>query len=415
VIDLEIDKPCALCGQRTPNRFVHTRVKPPGVYHHALDGRPLDLSLAAHRTVDECAHCGHVAPVLGLAYPKLAEVAEARAEFASQHAPWAAKMLSVAHLFNGVDPREEGFYVLRAAWEDEALGRDARALRRRSALLLEEALFQGLALDLEPGGSCILLAELFRTSGDFQRAADHAARGLRLRWALDEGRWFLFECAAITSRDLVPGTRLDARRFGSTTAEAERDSIIAPYRARLAALPPIRITEHRWFRPPHLHGGWSRHAERFAAEYVDPAVAHQLLSASRLPTVAHAARAFRSVFVALLRAAGDADPLVRGNAALVLRDVDFDRVPWCSDLVPASGDPGHDIDAAAGVLFDSLANDDTTMVCNVAQATQKLLRKMPNLRGAALPKLRAALPRVAGVDLSAEGAIERAIEQCTGP
>src|SRR5687767_3264881 len=101
-------------------------------YDHGERGSSLEADaavLAAEIALEECGRCGHVAPRVHVPYPRVGQADEIRRALAASYEndAVARRYLYVAELYGDVDAREQGRWVLRAAWADEAGGFVERA------------------------------------------------------------------------------------------------------------------------------------------------------------------------------------------------------------------------------------------------------------------------------------------------
>lgn len=143
------------------------------------DGRPGKEAWVLERLahLGDCPHCGHVSPFIDKTFPRMTPLP---AGAFADHSEQARRYLRVAHLYGMDDPREQGFWILRAAWADDSAGMEepAQKLRREAAPLLEESVAQGYALYPGHGATLVALTDIHRVAGEFDRALDHCRRGL---------------------------------------------------------------------------------------------------------------------------------------------------------------------------------------------------------------------------------------------
>src|SRR5262249_46365019 len=129
-----------------------------------------------------CPRCDHVAPRIDIAFPHLDAARRRRESLASvgEYDRATLGYIYVSALYGDADPRAQAVWLLRAAWAAGAMGlaQNARGLRRFAATLFEESLAGGIAIATYRGGSSLVMSELYRIGGDFERAAEHCRRGL---------------------------------------------------------------------------------------------------------------------------------------------------------------------------------------------------------------------------------------------
>ena len=259
MIDLPVEVSCVVCGKVSVQGGHGRRLPELDEGASGLDLRPSFVTREALTPeerrlndarwgglvwpLEECPHCGHVAPNLRIAYPRAAESAGIRAAVdARGYSTLARRPLHVAALFGAEDPRQAGFWVLRAAWAEEAHGQGelSAEIRGRAGELLEQSLWQGRALSATPGASALILCETFRLAGEERRALEHVTRVLG---RLPDGppRDLLLVAAQLVMtghRGLV--TRAEARaRLASALAEPGRSRVVASLVER--APPPAAI------------------------------------------------------------------------------------------------------------------------------------------------------------------------------
>lgn len=152
-----VEKQCVVCGHLGEHGIARWGVRATPY----VDGRPDEIP-----PPETCA-CGHVAPDIAIHYRRYDAAAEKALLALADHAPLARQCLAAARLFHEVDPDLEGRWVLRAAWANEAANAPAElagALRARAAPLLR--------------APNVVMAEVCRTAGDFERALVHVQLGL---------------------------------------------------------------------------------------------------------------------------------------------------------------------------------------------------------------------------------------------
>ena len=416
-----LEKTCAACGATVsyagPSFFAS---KGPRLIDHGfgLDGRPCyaeddlrgDAAALAHQLeLVECAACGHVAPWIDLAFPRIKESKEAREELSAlpEHDDLARRYLYVAQLYGDEDPREEGIWALRAAWADEAAGfiEHGRAIRRRAGRLLEEALYFGAALEPFRGGSCLMLSEIFRVGSELERAAEHCRRGLavtpkgKVRCALLlEGRTILYGRTERLTRMHLRDALEDLQASETEISEA--------LRARFPEVPPVRLRRARRFRHRDMHRNSAAY-DVFEEDFLHEDLMIDML---RIRAVWPGLVAHPELLPALLRATDHEDEEVRRHAVESL----YDKVLAKSDrTVHASGfDPevlrGHG-DAVDALVRRLTNDDDDALVCKAGAVLRQVVFLDPSFGPTIAAGAYAALPKWSR-DLSTTGVLERIID-----
>jgi hypothetical protein len=232
---------CAACGQSAFLTAPSLAKSVVDAQRSGLDGRPSfggdPASDAATMTRElelvTCPSCGHVAPSIATPSRYMAEARAARAElFAStMHCEDARRYLYIAQLHREDDVREQGLWLVRAAWADEAAGLVdvARRLRRRAGVALADAVRGGRGLEDVLGPSNLVLAEIFRVAGDVALAAEHCRRGLEAATPArseDETALLLAEGACILEGHTGPLTRAGAMERARALDAAQRTRVI---------------------------------------------------------------------------------------------------------------------------------------------------------------------------------------------
>ncbi len=404
-----LSRQCAVCralvnvGEDHPGRLPASIEAKAGI-----DGRPgyenLDWLVRAY-WVEECPQCGHVAPNIAVDYPEVMRSKEARdAIYAlSGHAKAALRLVVVAGLFGDSDPRETGFWLLRAAWIDEAQGfaEGARSLRLRAANALESALWSGSALSTTRLRSSMILAECLRIGGAFDRALEHCARGARFnRSAPNElRRQLLFLASCVLAKRNEPLTCGEAEAGCNALTDDERKPIVEAIEAARARCAPISLRPERSFRHPQLPS-WSRlDAEKtFALDFMDADLMIELLRDGRIG-VWEGVVARPNLVPALLGATDHEDAVVRRNALRAMYDHG-----WPFEASALEGQ-----EKAVRALAKRLGDNDAGAVRSAAATLRQILLVNDSLNTLVLPLARAALPNWK-TDISTEGALERLVE-----
>ncbi len=406
-----VERTCAACGKTSrigtePRRRLPTWDPDAG----GVDGRPGydDMSLLLEEElIEECASCGHLAPILSVPYPRLEHAIEARSEVLARrdHTPEARRCLAVANLFAGADPREEGRWALRAAWLDEGAGspKTARSIRLRAGASLEEASREGYALAPARLATSLILAETFRAGGDFERALEHAVRGLRFASSCGtrERAILFYELDCVLERRAATITRADALAgFGTLTPE-RRSELVRTLESVVGELTPITLLPRRTFRHPSLrtYATLSKEAVVFAQDYMDVELMIPLLREGRTG-VWEAIRVRPHFLPALLRASDHPDARVREHALGALYEKTFS---FEADQLAGQGD-------AVSALLRRLGDTDERAVRSAGAIARELLLLEASMAAGAAAAARAALPRWTA-DLSTTGVLERLIER----
>jgi hypothetical protein len=388
-----------------------------------VDGRPSysdDLATSAAildkvLALTECPKCGHVAPNVEVAFPRLemAKGAHAGLFALEKHDPLARRYLYVAALYGDADPREQGEWVLRAAWADEAAGRFeiARVLRGRAGHLLDEAFQEGCALAPSRGTTCLLLAEIFRLAGDFAQAALHCRRGGKLP-TTNAKRMLAVVARRVIAESTAPLARAEALAEVAKMQKDELTALSSALNARCAAVPPIRLRPVRRFTAPNLAMSYrTLAAERvaFAEDFLDADLLPELLARGAAEEVWAGVLAHPALFPELLCAVNHAEPTVRATAMNALYEKTFSRKEltvrrdgFDTDALAGRADA---IDAVAALLSDESAE----IVRKASGVLRQVLFLDRSFAPTAADAARRVLPRWAN-DLSTTGVLERLIE-----
>lgn len=405
-----LERTCAVCGVTSrigtepPRRLPGWDPDTGGV-----DGRPgYDVSLLPNEEViEECPRCGHLAPILSAPYPRLSEATAARPGVlaAVEHAPEARRCLAVANLFTDADPREEGKWALRAAWFDEAAGAGevARSVRLRAAARLEEASHEGYALAPARLATSLILSETRRLGGDFERALEHAVRGLRFSStsAKRERAALICELDCILERRVGPITFASAIAGARSLSADRRRELARTVDLGLVRLSPIALRPRRTFRHPSLrtYTSLSKEAVVFAQDYMDADLMTPLLRDGR-GGVWEALCLRPELLPALLRLCDHGDAPVRTHALTTLTERTFSFEP---------GILTEHVDAV-DALLRRLGDEDATPVRAAGAIARELIHFDAASASRAVAAARAALPRWTD-DLSTTGVLERLIER----
>jgi len=177
---------CAVCGSKQTVQEIGSTNSFGAM---DLDTRPPEMKRSTIRLwVHECDECGYVAPELGAAADgagRIVASAEYRAELGNaSRAKLANRFMCRALLEVAAgDLVSAGWRRLHAAWacDDADLGEEARVQRRAALECFKRARAQGEhAMKSVVGGDEVLLADVARRAGEFERALEYCATGLAL-------------------------------------------------------------------------------------------------------------------------------------------------------------------------------------------------------------------------------------------
>jgi hypothetical protein len=177
---------CGLCGHRqTVNEIGSTN----SFGAMDLDTRPPEMRRSTMEYwVHECEECGYVAPELdktaGTDAKRVATTDYRQALGRCDRAKLANRFVCRALLEEAAgDLASAGWRRLHAAWacDDADQAEEARTQRIAALELFERARAQGArAMKSVAGGDELLLADIARRAGDFERALQYCAAGLAL-------------------------------------------------------------------------------------------------------------------------------------------------------------------------------------------------------------------------------------------
>jgi glutathione S-transferase len=165
-----------------------------------------------HLWVHECGECGYVAPELGAAAEgagRIVASAAYRTELKSADRAQLANRMVCRSLLEVAAGEfvTAGWRRLHAAWvcDDANAIEEARVQRRAALELLERARASGQrAIKSVEGGDEVLLADIARRAGEFERALEYCVAGLALPEVPEFVRNILeFECALVRVRDVA--------------------------------------------------------------------------------------------------------------------------------------------------------------------------------------------------------------------
>ncbi|MDM8000256.1 MAG: hypothetical protein QUS33_09710 [Dehalococcoidia bacterium] len=176
----EYSPKCAICGRRSKQWTLLSTTfgGAPG-----LDCRPAELH---EPHVERCPHCGYCAPRIENGEHTLQDVVNSesyRSRLTNPDFPEEANSHLCWSFINGNQGDLVGaaFACLEAAWacDDVSLAEGARNCRLKAVAMFEKAREEGLSFSSQVGAEEALLADLLRRSGDFGRALDYCAAGLK--------------------------------------------------------------------------------------------------------------------------------------------------------------------------------------------------------------------------------------------
>lgn len=177
---------CGLCGkEQTVTELGSTNMFGP----MDLDTRPAEMKRSTMvYWIHECGECGFVAANLEESAPTDKETVASAGYVAALHSasrvPLANRFVCRSLLDEAAgDLASAGWRLLHAAWvcDDQSSAEEAQALRRAAIELLERSRSAGKpAMPRMVGGDELLLCDLARRSGEFERALGYAQAGLKL-------------------------------------------------------------------------------------------------------------------------------------------------------------------------------------------------------------------------------------------
>jgi hypothetical protein len=205
---IEEEVTCAVCGMK---QTVQEMGSTSSFGAMDLDTRPPPLRRSTmHLWVHECGECGYVAPELGAAAEgagRIVASADYRAELKSADRTQLANRMVCRSLLEAAAGEfvTAGWRRLHAAWvcDDANAMEEARTQRRAALALLERALASGQrAMKSVEGGDEVLLADIARRAGEWERALEYCDAGFALTHVPAFVRKILeFERALVLVRD----------------------------------------------------------------------------------------------------------------------------------------------------------------------------------------------------------------------
>ncbi len=182
---MEIETECSLCGQASSQKAI---TSPDRTGLPDLDTRPPEsLRSSLPYWVQRCPNCGYCAPDIDREYPLASYVvrqASYQALLRKRSLPQLARSFlawAMIQQANG-EGLSAGWSALHAAWACDDAGKPAAAVlcRRQALESFERARDHGRNLPgfEDPGAEEILLADLYRRTGQFEQAIEVARQGL---------------------------------------------------------------------------------------------------------------------------------------------------------------------------------------------------------------------------------------------
>ncbi len=174
---------CAICGAESnvPGSALPQAEEPPDF--DTRPGEPLRSTLL--QWIQECPSCGYAAEDITRAAAGAPEII-ASPEFArvrddDTRPPQARPFLTYAHLLDRLrQPADAGWSCLHAAWAcDDARAIDAASLCRCQAIeFWKKGKLAGVAFSDDMASEFALVTDVYRRTGDFERATVTCAEGL---------------------------------------------------------------------------------------------------------------------------------------------------------------------------------------------------------------------------------------------
>ncbi len=205
---MAIETECSLCGQASLQKAI---TSPDRTGLPDLDTRPPEsLRSSLPYWVQRCPNCGYCAPDIDRDYPMAIAVVHRPAyqallrkrslpQLARSFLAWAMILQA-----SGED-LSAGWSALHAAWACDDAGKPAAAVQCRLQALtsFEQARGRGKALPgfEDPGAEEILLADLYRRTGQFERAVEVSRKGIRKQPSVVITRTLEHEIILATGKD----------------------------------------------------------------------------------------------------------------------------------------------------------------------------------------------------------------------
>ncbi len=205
---MEIETECSQCGLTSLQKAI-TSPERSGLPD--LDTRPPeDLRSSLPYWVQRCPNCGYCAPAIDRDYP-LAIAVIHRPEYQTllrkRSLPQLARSFLAWAMIQQASSEDlsAGWSALHAAWACDDAGKPAAAVQCRQQALasFERSHGRGKALPgfEDPGAEEIFLADLYRRTGQFERAIEASRKGLDKRPSLVIARTLEHEIILATGKD----------------------------------------------------------------------------------------------------------------------------------------------------------------------------------------------------------------------
>ncbi len=205
---IEVEAECSLCGQVSPQKAL-TSTDRNGLPD--LDTRPPEsLRSSLRYWVQCCPNCGYCAPDIDREYPLAVEVvrqAGYQALLRRRSLPRLARSFLAWAMIQQANAEHSGagWSALHAAWACDDAGKPSAAVQCRLQALasFERARRGGKSLPgfEDPGAEEILLADLYRRTGQFERAVDIGRQGLDSQPSVVVARTLEHEILLATGKD----------------------------------------------------------------------------------------------------------------------------------------------------------------------------------------------------------------------
>ena len=180
------DVECALCGMINRQFIAAPTGKQPGLPD--LDARPAYMStIALGNRIQHCPNCGYCAPDISIEFPSAQETVHSETYkrlIKNKTLPGLARyLLCWASIQEAVQEHPgAGWACLNAAWvcDDEDEINQAIHCRQRAIRNFLQAREAGRSFSLDIGTEEVLLADLYRRTGQFAKAKHISQQGLGL-------------------------------------------------------------------------------------------------------------------------------------------------------------------------------------------------------------------------------------------
>ncbi len=205
---MEIETECSLCGQASLQKVI---TSPDRTGLPDLDTRPPEsLRSSLPYWVQRCPNCGYCAPDIDREYPLAVYVVRQegyQALLRKRSLPQLARSFlawAMIQQANG-EGLSAGWSALHAAWACDDAGKPAAALWCRQQALASFERARGRGKNLpgfeDSGAEEILLADLYRRTGQFEKAVEVSRQGLGKQPSLVIARTLEHEIILATGKD----------------------------------------------------------------------------------------------------------------------------------------------------------------------------------------------------------------------